>query len=601
MSDADDFLTRYLADITRQYASSPFRPDAGPETVSFEATQVVCRDGVSLTTDIFRPSGPGPYPTIVVRCPYPNQVGLWKLHGTEMARRGYALVRQWCRGTHTSQGTWEPNVHEREDGRDLLDYLERQSWVRVIGLWGTSYLSLACWLLADIPTPKVVSICANHYGTDRFASAYQKGSFRSDVLTAWAMQNAGHPVDASYEQSALHRPQMDVDVDMWGGRLDWYRDWISHPNGGDAYWGEGFWGLLRGIPARVKVPMFIQEGWFDHHLGSSLIGYETLAPEIKEHSWLRIGCWNHYFLNALEGLEPPHLNTGEVPGALEWFDLTLKRGITPERKVEYYAIGTDMWHEASSWPVVSDAATDTAGDVETDGTAGAQTAGAGEERLYLGADVGIDGGVDGSAIGRTADLGGVLTAEAPSASGSVGYDYDPDDPVPTRGGEALLTTMDEIGARVQPEVGYRPDVLSFVSGVLDHDLHIQGKMRVELYVSSSAEDTAFTAKLIGVDPDGTARNYRSSITTIAMDEPDAPAYRPGDVRKVTVEMWDICWDLPAGSRLRCDVSSSDFPQYAVHTNTAGLWSEQDHAVVAHQRIHCGGSTPSCVVLPVTAG
>jgi hypothetical protein len=39
----------------------------------------------------------------------------------------------------------------------------------------------------------------------------------------------------------------------------------------------------------------------------------------------------------------------------------------------------------------------------------------------------------------------------------------------------------------------------------------------------------------------------------------------------------------------------------VHTNTAGLWSEQDHAVVAHQRIHCGGSTPSCVVLPVTAG
>lgn len=102
MSDADDFLTRYLADITRQYASSPFRPDAGPETVSFEATQVVCRDGVSLTTDIFRPSGPGPYPTIVVRCPYPNQVGLWKLHGTEMARRGYALVCQWCRGTHTS-------------------------------------------------------------------------------------------------------------------------------------------------------------------------------------------------------------------------------------------------------------------------------------------------------------------------------------------------------------------------------------------------------------------------------------------------------------------------------------------------------------------
>ena len=46
-----------------------------------------------------------------------------------------------------------------------------------------------------------------YYGTDRFASAYQKGSFRCDVLTAWAMQNAGYPVDADYMKSALHLPQ----------------------------------------------------------------------------------------------------------------------------------------------------------------------------------------------------------------------------------------------------------------------------------------------------------------------------------------------------------------------------------------------------------
>ena len=44
---------------------------------------------------------------------------------------------------------------------------------------------------------KVASICANHYGTDRFASAYQKGSFRCDVLTAWAMQTPDI-VDADY-------------------------------------------------------------------------------------------------------------------------------------------------------------------------------------------------------------------------------------------------------------------------------------------------------------------------------------------------------------------------------------------------------------------
>ena len=77
--------------------------------------------------------------------------------------------------TYTSGGTWEPNVNERNDGADLLAWCEHQDWIDVIGLWGTSYLSLTCWTVADITTPKVASICANHYGTDRFASAYQKG------------------------------------------------------------------------------------------------------------------------------------------------------------------------------------------------------------------------------------------------------------------------------------------------------------------------------------------------------------------------------------------------------------------------------------------
>ncbi len=70
----------------------------------------------------------------------------------------------------------------------------------------------------------------------------------------------------------------------------------------------------------------------------------------------------------------------------------------------------------------------------------------------------------------------------------------------TRGGEALLTTMDEIGARIQPEPGWRDDVITFESEPLDHDLHIQGAISVDLYVSSSAPDTAFTAKLMCVDP-----------------------------------------------------------------------------------------------------
>ena len=160
MSDADDFMTRYLNNITSQYESSRFKPEYEPAEP--ETTKVTCRDGVELTVDIFRPATPGPYPTIVVRCPYPQQVELWKLHGEHLNRRGYAMVCEWCRGTYTSGGTWEPNVNERNDGADLLAWCEHQDWIDVIGLWGTSYLSLSCWTMTCTSKARLVWTCTSH-------------------------------------------------------------------------------------------------------------------------------------------------------------------------------------------------------------------------------------------------------------------------------------------------------------------------------------------------------------------------------------------------------------------------------------------------------
>ena len=46
----------------------------------------------------------------------------------ELARRGYGYVVQTCRGTGKSEGHWEPNVNERPDGRDTLQWLNDQPW-----------------------------------------------------------------------------------------------------------------------------------------------------------------------------------------------------------------------------------------------------------------------------------------------------------------------------------------------------------------------------------------------------------------------------------------------------------------------------------------
>ena len=48
----------------------------------------------------------------------------------------------------------------------------------------------------------------------------------------------------------------------------------------------------------------------------------------------------------------------------------------------------------------------------------------------------------------------------------------------------------------------RPDVLVFTSQPLTEELEVTGPVRTILYVSTSVNDTDFTAKLVDLQPDG---------------------------------------------------------------------------------------------------
>jgi hypothetical protein len=172
----------------------------------------------------------------------------------------------------------------------------------------------------------------------------------------------------------------------------------------------------------------------------------------------------------------------------------------------------------------------------------------------------------------------------------------------THGAESILRTFTEIGSLSQPECGWRPDVISFLSQPMHEDLDILGKIKIKLYISSSAEDTAFSAKLIEVYPDGRAYNIRSGITTLGYRSgSDLPrmGYQVGMIVEAVIDLWDISWRLHQGSRLRLDISSSDFPQYAIHTNFPGVWALQDKVKIAEQRLYFGGEYPAQVILPTT--
>ncbi len=91
-------------------------------------------DGVELATLLYEPVNPGPHPTLLMREHY----GLsgFSTVAEAYAERGYNVVLQACRGTDRSGGTFEPFIHEREDGLATLAWIKKQAWYD--GRLGTS-------------------------------------------------------------------------------------------------------------------------------------------------------------------------------------------------------------------------------------------------------------------------------------------------------------------------------------------------------------------------------------------------------------------------------------------------------------------------------
>lgn len=555
-------MEQYLQSLRDLYAQARQKPVT--ELGERRELMLPMSDGVRLRTVLYLPRGIEKAPVILQRTCYPQMEPMMEVHGEEYAKRGFIFALQWCRSVNGSEGEWLPNVNERQDGLDTLAWLCEQPFTDCIGYWGNSYLALTGWCMADAVPDKVKTMYLGVYGCDRHVSAYKDGLFRQDILTSWAKGNAGVPIEGDLMESCRYRPQMEVDEKLWGVHLDWYRDWIGNTDRDTGYWAQGFWKQLKQIPGKMKIPVFVREGWYDHHLGSAIVTWGDLSDESRAHSVFQVGPWNHGYSPVVSHQPLENLSDDSVQSPLDWFETILVKKELPQQAVYTYCIGADKWETWRQFPVPA---------------AGART-------FYLDA-------------AQMQGQHGALCGAAPADEGVCRYVYDPEDPVISYGAESLFTIQSAIGSLPQPECGYRSDVVSFVSQPLDAPLEIGGKINVKLYVSTDAEDTAFTAKVMEVFPDGTAVNIRGSITTLAYRNGRAArgTYTPNDVVEINLELWDISWQMQAGSCLRLDVSSSDFPQYSVHSNYPGNWAMQDKTKKARQCIYTGAAYPSAVEIP----
>src|SRR5205823_2676549 len=138
-------------------------------------------------------------------------------------------------------------------------------------------------------------------------------------------------------------------------------------------------------------------------------------------------------------------------------------------KASTFQTGSNTWHTYGAWPPASTAT-----------------------KLYL-------------------HQNGVLSFDAPDAAdGYTQYISDPANPVPYRQRPISPTYPNGDWRRWevadQRFVDGRPDVLSFLSAPLEHDITVTGPLAAALFASTSGTDSDFVVKLIDVYPDNAQKN-----------------------------------------------------------------------------------------------
>jgi putative CocE/NonD family hydrolase len=121
-----------------------------------------------------------------------------------------------------------------------------------------------------------------------------------------------------------------------------------------------------------------------------------------------------------------------------------------------------------------------------------------------------------------------------------------------------------------------------------------------LFASSTARDTDFTAALVDVYPDGYSLLIQEGILRASFRNPDeAPSnIEPGKVYQLNVDLWATSFTVPAGHRIRLEISSSNFPRFTRNLNNGEPFGMSDRIEIATQTIYHTEDYPSRLLLSI---
>src|ERR1700694_588640 len=606
-------------------AQQPTPPPPPPFTL--EEVMIPMRDGVHLQTVILTPvDHTGPLPILFRRTPYgvpdraPQQV---PTSLRELARDGYIFVIQNLRGRFKSEGvcllTSQVNLADSTSTNETTDAYDSIEWLvhhvannsGKVGMFGVSYDGLTTALALLHPHPALKAMSEQAAPVDQWMNDddHRFGALRESYTFEYAVleqadknknTNFAFEIYDAYSWYLALGPLSNINARYLHGTIPYWNELVAHADY-DECWKKEAW--ISQLHAST-VPNLNVAGFFDQEdpWGPWQIFRHAAEHDPDRTNFMVAGPWFHgqwrsakadsIGLIALGGHETARefRETIEAP----FFRYYLHgEGEKPTWQASTFQSGANRWRTYAGWPPREAKPTN----------------------LYLHAD-------------------GTLSFDAPRAgergTGFREYISDPANPVSYRQRPISPTypAGDWRTWEVQDQrfVDGRPDVLTFVSAPLDHDLTVTGAVAANLFASTSGTDADFVVKLIDVYPEDAqphawdpeagptpgqyARSMNGYELPIAMEvrrgryltsyEHPRPLAR-NTPREWTIPLRDRDHVFLKGHRLMVQVQSTWFPlidrnpqQFvpSIYRATAANY------IKATQRVYCSPARPSHIVLPV---
>ncbi|GEN58994.1 CocE/NonD family hydrolase [Acetobacter nitrogenifigens] len=566
---------------------------------------VKMRDGAILRADVYTPDTKEKVPVLLMRTQYGKsaaQVQPSRYQSPDwFASHCYIVAIQDIRGQGKSGGVFYEYRYDRDDGYDTVQWAATLPGADgQVAMYGSSYVGATQWLAATASPPALKAIIPSNTGDDYYDGwSYEDGAFRLAFIEPWMLETIASSAAANRGDEALSK-QLFADgknASIWLPytpyskfpplhREDpkvapYFYDTVAHPSR-DGFW-EAF--QIRTHYDRVKVPVLAFDGWYDSFLNGAVNNFNGMrtdggSPDARTHQRLIIGPWEHIGWGRPDAIVSPRLkDIGPVANSpvnaltVQFMDHVLKgkdNGFADGPRVDYFTMGENRWHVARSFPI--------------EGTQYVP--------WYLGS-----AGRANSSMGD-----GTLTQKfSKQGSSSDQFVYDPSNPVPSAGGHSCCSwTSGPQGQFDQSPVEQRPDVLVYTSAPLKSPVNVTGPITVDLFAATDAKDTDFTAKLVDVAPDGRAINLNNGIIRARYRESlsNPVPIIPGKVYEYRIKVWPTSNLFQTGHRIRLEISSSDYPQFAPNPNTGEALGDAHGAVRASQTIWHDATHQSSVVLPI---